>query len=160
MDKIKKILAPTDISELSKAGVRRALEMAKSEGAEVIVYNVVRHPILFHDDGFSPEMALPLIDEIVEERRRMLADYLRSYFADLMSGVKISMAVEMGVPYHAILEKAEKEHVDLIVMSTHGRTGLIHMFIGSVTERVVREATCPVLSIRPVEAAKAVKAAA
>jgi nucleotide-binding universal stress UspA family protein len=160
MNKIKKILAPTDISELSKVGVRWALEIAKSDGAEVIVYHVVRHPILFHDDDFSPDMTLPVIDEIVEERKKLLEEYLKGHFADLTPGLKISIVVEMGIPYRVILDKAEKEKADLIVMSTHGRTGLIHMLIGSVTERVVREAICPVLSIRPVEAAKAAKATA
>jgi nucleotide-binding universal stress UspA family protein len=159
MDKIKKILAPTDISELSRAGLRRALEMAKSEGAEVIVYHVVRHPILFHDD-LTPAAEIPLIDEIIEERKRLLDDYLKWHFADLTPALKISAIVEMGIPFQAILDKANKEKVDLIVMSTHGRTGLIHILIGSVTERVVRGAICPVLSIRPAEVAKAEKAAA
>jgi nucleotide-binding universal stress UspA family protein len=158
MNKIRKILAPTDISELSKAGVRRALEMAKSDGAEVIVYHVVRHPILFHDD-YVP-MDLSLMDEIVEERKRLLADYLKWNFADLMRDMKVSTIVEMGIPYEAILDRARKENVDLIVMSTHGRSGMIHMVIGSVTERVVRESVCPVLSIRPVEVVTAAKAAA
>jgi len=158
MDKIKKILAPTDISELSRAGVRRALEMAKSDGAEVIVYHVVRHPILFHED--FPPADLPLIDDIIEERKRLLEDYMKRHFADLTPGLKVSTMVEMGIHYRAILDKATKENVDLIVMSTHGRTGLMHALIGSVTERVVREALCPVLSIRPSEATMKVRAAA
>jgi nucleotide-binding universal stress UspA family protein len=99
------------------------------------------------------------MDEILDERRKALDDYLAILMADLTPGVKISTAVEMGVPFQAILDKAEKENVDLIVMSTHGRTGLRHVLIGSVTERVVREARCPVLSIRPAEAAKAKVAA-
>lgn len=159
MSKIKKILAPTDISDLSRAGVRRALEMAKAEGAEVIVYHAVRHPILFHDD-YPPGPDFPLIDDIIDERKKLLEDYMKGHFADLTPGLKVTTVVEMGIPYRAIVDKALKEKVDLIVMSTHGRTGLIHMLIGSVTERVVREAICPVLSIRPVEAAKEVRAVA
>ncbi len=159
MEKLKKILAPTDISELSRAGVRRALEMAKSDGAEVIVYHVVRHPILFHDD-FASAPDFPLIEDIIEERKGLLEDYMKRHFADLTPSLKVSTMVEMGIHYRAILDKATKENVDLIVMSTHGRTGLTHMLIGSVTERVVREAICPVLSIRPVEAVAKAKAAA
>jgi nucleotide-binding universal stress UspA family protein len=158
MNRIKKILAPTDISHLSEAGVRRALEIAKATGAEVLVYHAVRYPVLFHDD-IMPAAEIPLMDEILDERRKALDDYLAILMADLTPGVKISTAVEMGVPFQAILDKAEKENVDLIVMSTHGRTGLRHVLIGSVTERVVREARCPVLSIRPAEAAKAKVAA-
>lgn len=159
MDKMKKILAPTDISDLSKAGVRRALEMAGADGAEVIIYHVARHPILLHDD-LAPAAEFPLIDEILEERKKSLDDYLKWNFSDLTRGLKVSAVVEMGIPSEAILNKAHKEKVDLIVMSTHGRTGVMHMLIGSVTERVVREALCPVLSIRPVGAAKAAKRAA
>jgi len=158
MEKLKKILAPTDISDLSRAGVRRALEMAKSDGAEVIVHHVVRHPVLFHDE--FPAADFSLIDEIIEERKRLLEDYMKRHFADLTPGLKVSTMVEMGIPYRAIPDKARKENVDLIVMSTHGRTGLMHALIGSVTERVVREAICPVLSIRPVEAVAKAKAAA
>jgi len=158
MEKLKKILAPTDISELSRAGVRRALEMAKSDGAEVIVYHVVRHPILFHDE--FPSADLPLIDDIIEERKKLLEDYMKRHFADLTPGLKVSMIVEMGIHYRAILDKAHRENVDLIVMSTHGRTGLTHILIGSVTERVVREALCPVLSIRPSEATMKARVAA
>ena len=159
MEKLKKILAPTDISELSRAGVCRALEMAKSDGAEVIVYHVVRHPILFHDD-FASAPDFPLIDDIIEERKGLLEDYMKLHFADLTPGLRVSMIVEMGIHYRAILDKATKENVDLIVMSTHGRTGLTHMLIGSVTERVVREAICPVLSIRPSEVTMKARAAA
>jgi nucleotide-binding universal stress UspA family protein len=106
------------------------------------------------------KVMFPLIEDMIEERKGLLEDYMKTHFADLTPGLKVSTAVEMGIPYRAILDKAHKEKVDLIVMSTHGRTGLIHMLVGSVTERVVREALCPVLSIRPAEAAKAAKAAA
>jgi nucleotide-binding universal stress UspA family protein len=91
--KVKKILAPTDLSELSRAGLRYALELGKSEGAEVLVYNVV-----------GPSQ-----------------------------------------------ERLDRHKADLIVMSTHGSTGLSHAQIGSVTEKVVRTAICPVLSIHPTE---------
>jgi nucleotide-binding universal stress UspA family protein len=158
MNNIKKILAPTDISDLSVAGLRRALEMAKASGAEVIVQHVVRQPILFHSD--FPPADIPLIADIVAERKSLLEDYMEWNFADLTPGLKVSIIVETGIPYAAILDKARKENVDLIVMSTHGRTGLMHVLIGSVTERVVRQALCPVLSIRPAEAMKAAKAAA
>lgn len=158
MEKIKKILAPTDLSELSLGGVRYALEMAKSEGAEVIVHYVIVYPTLFHTDS-SPE-DFPPVGELLENNKRLLNSYLMYHFADLTRTVKVRQQVELGVPHSAIVEKAEKEGVDLIVMSTHGRTGLSHMLIGSVTERVVRKATCPVLSIHPKVEAKPIQVAA
>ena len=63
--------------------------------------------------------------------------------------IEVTRAVMIGSPPRKIVETAEAEHVDLIVMATHGRTGLSHLLIGSVAERVVRTAPCPVLTIRP-----------
>jgi nucleotide-binding universal stress UspA family protein len=77
---------------------------------------------------------------------------VREKLSDFSAKVKVRQIVEIGVPYNAIVEKAEEEGVDMIVMSTHGRTGFDHMLIGGVTEKVVRRATRPVLSIRPVGA--------
>jgi universal stress protein A len=68
--------------------------------------------------------------------------------------IEVTRAVVTGSPFRKIIETAEAEHVDLIVMATHGRTGLSHLMVGSVAERVVRTAPCPVLAIRP-PAAKA-----
>jgi universal stress protein A len=75
--------------------------------------------------------------------------FLKETFPDLISKVKVRQEVEIGVAHERIVEKAAKEGVDMIVMSTHGRTGLLHMLMGSVAEQVVRQAPCPVLSIRP-----------
>lgn len=69
----------------------------------------------------------------------------------MLSGLKIREEVEIGIPAEKIVEKAAAEGVDMIMMSTHGRSGLRHFLIGSVTERVVRLAACPVLSVRPSE---------
>jgi nucleotide-binding universal stress UspA family protein len=147
MQSIKKILATTDLSELSLTGVRYALETAESQGAEVIVYHVV---------GFE-EMRLPyegfytesLARSLPEERKKALADLLADHFSDLIGKVRLRQEVEIGVPHAKIVEKAAKENVDLIAMCTHGRTGPLHMLLGSVTEKVVRRAACPVLTLRP-----------
>jgi nucleotide-binding universal stress UspA family protein len=69
--------------------------------------------------------------------------------------VEVRQKVEIGSPATNILEEAERESSDLIVMSTHGRTGLAHMLMGSVTEQVVRNACCPVFSIHPPQPRKA-----
>lgn len=164
MDKVKKILAPTDFSDMSKVGVRHALEMASAQGAEIIVYNVVGYeegpfpPGL--EDWVSSHEELPRVQEIVEERKRLLAKFLGENFAGFVSQARIREEVDVGSPYKKIVEKAAEEGVDIIVMSTHGRTGLLHMLVGSVAERVVRLATCPVLTIRPTKENKRAGAAA
>lgn len=152
MDKIKKILAPTDLSDLSRAGVRHALEMARSLRAEVIVYHVISYEeVNLPYEGFYTES---LAKWLPQGRKKLLSEFLRENFADMIPKVEIKQEVEVGVPYQRIVEKAAKEGVELVVISTHGRTGLLHMLIGSVTEKVVRHAPCPVLSIRPAQEPK------
>jgi len=153
MDKAKKILAPTDFSELSLTGVRHALEMARSGGAEVIVY----HVIAVGDNWFSTYEELNPARPLLETETRRLEEFVKEKLADYHGLVEIRQVVEIGSPHASIVEKAEAEEVDMIVMSTHGRTGIDHMLIGSVTEKVVARAACPVLTIPPPErrAAKA-----
>jgi len=148
MDKVKRILAPTDLSDLSQTGVRYALEMAGSQGgAEVIVYHVIGYEEAnLHDEIFRAE-SLP--SWLLEDRKNFLAELVRDNYSDLISKVKVRRQVEIGVPHQKIVEKAAEEGVDMIVMCTHGRTGLLHVLMGSVTEKVVRHAPCPVLSVRP-----------
>lgn len=152
MDKVKKILAPTDLSELSRAGVRYALETASSSGGEVILYNIVGYneavPYYELEDAYLPQQ-VPTVEEVVEEHRKRLTKFLQENFADLMAKTKVRQEVAIGTPYDKIVEKAATEKVDLIILSTHGRTGVLHALIGSVAEKVVRLAACPVLTVRP-----------
>lgn len=84
---------------------------------------------------------------VLKERRKLLEEFLATGFADLSPRANLRPEVQVGVPYKKIVERASAEGVDLIVMSTHGRAGLAHVLIGSVTEKVVQHASCPVLSI-------------
>jgi nucleotide-binding universal stress UspA family protein len=86
---------------------------------------------------------------LVPEQKERVREFVRENFADLIDKVRVTEVVEAGVPYNKIVTKAEEEHIDLIVMSTHGRTGLEQIMLGSVTAKVVARASCPVLSIRP-----------
>lgn len=165
MDKIKKILAPTDLSELSRVGVRYALDLARAIGAEVTVYHVL-----------SPGDLMELRDEIervnttnymsrqprqlLEMHRTALSRFLKEHFSDLLPLVETREKVEMGKADKSIVNLAKTEGSDLIVISTHGRTGLSHVLVGSVTEKVVRQAPCPVLSIHPQPGQKAAQEAA
>ncbi|MFQ5539101.1 MAG: universal stress protein [Candidatus Binatia bacterium] len=148
MDKIKTILAPTDFSELSQGGVRYALEMAEFQGAEVIIFHVADYTdIIPFSELRSPH--LKSVQEYLNDRSTEVDKFLRETFPELISKVKIHVEVDIGTPHKKILERASKKGVDMIVMSTHGRDGVAHMLIGSVTEHVVRRSPCPVLSVRP-----------
>jgi len=142
---IKKILAPTDLSKLSRPALRYALELAQERSAAVIVYHVISEDSewIGSDDRLNPANAL------LPQQKERLHAFMTENFADLIDKAEVIELVEAGVPYNKIVEKAHNEHADLIVMSTHGRTGFEQILLGSVTAKVVARASCPVLSIRP-----------
>jgi nucleotide-binding universal stress UspA family protein len=148
MKKVEKILAPTDLSELSAVGMEYALELARGWGAEVTVYHVANAAELANYKAYSME-------DLLDKHRKSLDQFLNDNFAELLPLVEVRQKVEVGSPATNILEEAESEGTDLIVMSTHGRTGLAHMLMGSVTEQVVRNASCPVFSVHPPQPRKA-----
>jgi nucleotide-binding universal stress UspA family protein len=158
MEQIRKILAPTDLSEFSKVGVRYALNLAMTAGAEVTVYHVVTFDEIEEYGRELQERGTAVLTRppgyLLEKYRSALAGFLKASFSDLIQSVKIREQVELGTADKNIVEEAAKQGTDLIVISTHGRTGLDHILMGSVTEKVVRHAPCPVLSIRPERGAR------
>jgi nucleotide-binding universal stress UspA family protein len=139
MGMLKKILAPTDFSDLSARGVRYACQLAKEVGAELIILNVV----LLDETN--------VVDKREMERHKMrLDEFIAENIAGAGADLKIRNVVDAGQPFGAIIDWAEKERIDLIVMSSHGRSGLSRMLIGSVTDKVLRGASCPALVV-PVE---------
>jgi universal stress protein A len=155
MDQIKKILVPTDLSELSQVGVRYALSLAKVIEAEVTVYHVVDYDTLirYGQKSTAPSSFQPPDHFFLERYQTALSQFVKDHVFGLTPGVKVGKKVELGTPDKSIVELAKSEGYDLIIMSTHGKTGL-RMTVGSVTEKVVRTAPCPVLSIRPQDAQK------
>ncbi len=143
MEKIRKVLVPTDFSELSRIGVRHALEIARKEGAELILCNVIA---LGEDWFVRPQESGPVRDYLGEHERR-LEKFVQDNFADFADLPPIRRVVEMGAPHTNIVTVAEREKVDLIVMATHGRTGFNHLLLGSVAEKVVARSHCPVLVV-------------
>jgi nucleotide-binding universal stress UspA family protein len=143
--KPKKILTPTDLSKLSQPAVRYALEIGLERDAEVIIYNVIGED----GDWFGKDDPLNPATAFVPRQKERLHEFVRENFADMLGKVRITESVEAGVPYVLIVTKADEENADLIVMSTHGRTGVEQIMLGSVTAKVIARARCPVLSIRP-----------
>jgi universal stress protein A len=158
MYKIKKILAPVDLSKLSKLGLSYALEIANSQEAEVVIYNTItveETPFPQGDEEWvATQTELPKVKKTLDRRKKQLERFVADEFADFSNNKRVRLEVEIGTPYKKIVEKAKQEGVDMIVMSTHGRTGVLHMLIGSVTERVVRRAPCPVLAVPPPQKTK------
>ena len=158
MNKLKTILAPVDLSDHSKLGVRYALDLAQWQQSEVLIYNVISIEETPFPQG-SEEWVVqqtdtPKFKKILDQRRKLFDRFVRESCPDSLPSEKLRQEIGIGTPYKLIIEKAKQEGADLIVMSTHGRTGLAHMLIGSVTERVLRRAPCPVLAVPALKKAK------
>ncbi|HEY7556312.1 MAG TPA: universal stress protein [Candidatus Binatia bacterium] len=136
MAMIKKILAPTDFSDLSASGVRYACQLAKEIGAELVVINIVA----LDESNVADKREL-------EQHKRQLDEFFTDKVAGVGSGLSIRKVVEPGQPYSTIVYWAENERVDLIVTSSHGRSGLSRVLMGSVTEEIIRKSPCPVLVV-------------
>lgn len=148
---IRNILVPVDFSESSRAALEFAAEIARPFGASIDVLHVWQAPT-FIPTASLPEA--PSIDAgIVELVRKNAEEASQRFAADAKQrGIPLRDArCEPGVPARAIVDIAKTGGYDLIVIGTHGRTGLSHAMMGSVAERVVRHAECPVLSVRTPE---------
>jgi nucleotide-binding universal stress UspA family protein len=147
---VRQILAPTDFSEFSKQAVQCAYELAQTFGAKLLLLHVVELLVYPVEIFLVSEEGTTLLDDLERQARLDLAELVPK---SLDGAVEVLCQAVVGTPYLKIVEVAAAETVDLIVMSTHGRTGLSHLVMGSVAERVVRMAPCPVLTIRPTAAA-------
>ena len=134
MTMIKRILAPTDFSELSANGVRYASQLAKELGSELVIMNIV--PL--DESNFASKRE---IDQHKLELDEFLVD------RDVNPDLNLRKLVEPGVPSGTIISFAERENCDLIVMSSHGSSGLSGVLVGSVTEQILRKSPCPVLVV-------------
>ncbi|HEX2277294.1 MAG: universal stress protein [Candidatus Tectomicrobia bacterium] len=142
------ILAPTDFSEYSKKAVGSALELARKFGAKLTILHVVELPPYPVEGYVPPAVNATFLDDLERQATQDLAQLVPEAES---SNVEVVRLVAVGSPYRKIIDTAEAEQVDLIVMATAGRTGFSHLVMGSIAERVVRTATCPVLTIRPRE---------
>jgi nucleotide-binding universal stress UspA family protein len=142
---IRRILFPTDFSEPAEYAWPYALTFAQEFGAEVHLIHVIAPPPRLTEAyavNFDPErMVKSLTDEANASMDRQVE-------AAKSRGLIFRSEVRVGVDYREIIDYATKHDIDLIVMATHGRTGLAHVLLGSVAEKVVRKAPCPVLTIK------------
>jgi len=143
---IKRVLAPTDFSAHSEKAVRFACALAERLGAELHLVHVLSEIIPAGPDPLLMPVMPPQFYQENEDRAR---DTLQSLIQPSWGKpTSLVTAVRWGSPVEAIVDYAREQAIDLIVIATHGRTGLSHVLLGSVAERIVREAHCPVLTIR------------
>ncbi|OGW53013.1 MAG: hypothetical protein A2Z60_00070 [Nitrospirae bacterium RIFCSPLOWO2_02_42_7] len=142
MTEFGKILFPTDFSESAENASRYALSLAKKYGSKVYVIHVIE-PFTYTTE-FGLDFSAQL-KEMEASARRLLDDVAASI---KKTNLDVESVLITGEPFVEIIKYARKEQVDLIVMATHGRSGIEHMLMGSVAEKVVRKSPCPVLTIK------------
>lgn len=143
MASFKRILVPVDFSDASGRALATALDLAADLGAEIKVIHIHQVQAQYMIEGglYAPELDE---DELIEKRKKELDKFVEEHKRDL----DIAREVRAGLPEKEILDIARDFKADLIVMGTHGRTGLSHLLMGSVTENVLRHADVPILSVR------------
>lgn len=139
---IKKILVPSDFSRESEKSLDYAVMTAKKFGAKIHLFHAIEPFPYTTTDAFM------VVDN--SEALRKIAETLIKTTAALIKkrGVAVTSSLSVGSPAREIIIKADREKADMIIMGTHGRTGMEHVLLGSVAEKVIRLAKCPVLTIR------------
>jgi nucleotide-binding universal stress UspA family protein len=140
-----KILHPTDFSECATQAEAVATDLArKLDGELVLVQVLVEAPL--YSEGFISRRQ---VQNVFDAQRKWTEQTLEARAEQLRkSGIKTSWRVQVGAPFEEIVRTAEEERAGMIVMGTHGRSGLNRALLGSVAERVIRLAPCPVLTVR------------
>jgi nucleotide-binding universal stress UspA family protein len=156
---MKRILVPTDFSEPSKAAMDYAAKLGRSLGSQLTFLFVVEPVYLaVPGDMYAP---IPRVDMLLMEQQRLAREQLAKLSRQLQKkGLKCRAVLATGSVYQNIADTARKTKADLIVIGTHGRTGLSHVLLGSVAERVVQTAPCPVLTVRSLKTGGRAKAKA
>lgn len=139
---LKEILAPIDFSEGSEKALRYACKLGEQFGSVVTLLHVIQPLVYPAELGYPPTV----VDSLDESARTRIEERLAAAAAG--APIEVRTLVRTGQPYHEIAATAKELDIDLIVIATHGWTGLKHVLMGSTAERVVRHAPCPVLTVR------------
>lgn len=139
---LKRILVPVDFSECASKALEYALPFARQFGATLLVTHVIQPYIPI------PEMTGVDVELIEAQMREAAERELKVVCKALPADVVSEQVLRIGHPQTEIVRAAKELNADLIIVSTHGRSGLAHVFLGSTAERVIRHAGCPVLVVR------------
>jgi nucleotide-binding universal stress UspA family protein len=142
---IKSILFPTDFSEGSAEALKYAVEFANRYGAKLYVLHVI-YDVAKASGWYVPHVSMDAIYKDIQEGAKKELD---NFAVNELGGLKnVERIVQTGVPYQEIMNCAVKNKIDIIIIGTHGRTGIDRILFGSTAAQVVRNAPCPVLTVR------------
>jgi glycine betaine transporter len=141
---VQHILVPVDFSPYSDQAITYAMALAGKLQARVTLLHVI-HEIPIGVGDMATALPYSYMQELEAEVQRSLEEQLKGV---QRAGIRGDIMVLHGVPFQTIVDVAREQQIDLIIMGTHGRTGLSHVLLGSVAEKVVRLAHCPVLVTR------------
>lgn len=142
---IQKILCPVDFSAPSRNALRYANEFAKAMNAKITVMHVIQpQPI-------AADVNVPYVPLEIELEKNAKEDLARIVKEEVQEGVLVEQVMAFGLPSDCVIAQAQKENVDLIILGTHGRTGISRLLMGSTAENVIRHATRPVLVVKASE---------
>lgn len=142
---IKKVLVPIDFSDYSKSALKYAVSFCKHFNADIILIYVIE-PVIYPPDFSMGQIAIPSVNTEWDERAKEELDKLAK--SDITKGAHVKTIIKTGKPFIEIIETAAELDVDLIIIATHGHSGVEHILFGSTAEKVVRKAPCPVLTLR------------
>ncbi len=143
MINLKKILCPIDHSDCSKDALRYAVSFAMKDKCKLYLLHKI--DIRSFDENMDTISKQIPDEETLEQLRTKLLDCIPEEIRDDMD---VEAIVIQGIPFAEIISTAREKNIDMIVIGSHGRSGIAHMMLGSVSEKVVRKAPCPVLTIR------------
>lgn len=142
---IQKILVPIDFSDYSKSSLKYAVNFAQHFKSELILIYVVV-PVVYPPDFSMGQIAIPSVD--MEMDKRAFEELNNLAKKEIPAELKTKVIVKSGKPFIEIIETASEADADLIIIATHGHSGVEHILFGSTAEKVVRKAPCPVLTLR------------
>lgn len=147
MTQLRKILFATDLSEPAGHAQKYACSLAEQFGAELHVLSVIQDVALVSPDPNVP-WVIPAssLEEVQKSLEQSLAQVPDPAWS---AGKSVVRVIRTGAPYAEIVEYAKEAGIDLIVIGTHGRSGILHALLGSVAEKIVRKSPCPVLTVPP-----------
>lgn len=138
---LKRVLFPTDFSDVAQHAVPYAVSICKQFGAQLVLFHA--EEVLPVSPDYMPDRIAASVEELSERSREGL-----ELMQEKLDGVEVEIVTAAGSPDRQIAQLTQESHIDLIVMPTHGRSGVAHVLFGSVAEKVLRLARCPVLIVR------------